>query len=173
MDALGRAILRFGRRCGIVRFRIDTLIPGASASCPVTTTVSPGCNPAFDYGQIAILPLARFHRPEIDGVVRFHHKNKRTALTDLHRLRRNQLASLIRSRMKRTRTNSDGHKRAIGIRRDRARFHRAGTGLNRVVDEIQIALRGAEYCRRATRSALSRSVRRDISALTPNRFQQR
>ena len=47
-------------------------------------------NAAFDDGEIAILMLSGFYRPKINRVVLLHHKNERTALTDLDGLRRNQ-----------------------------------------------------------------------------------
>src|SRR5207245_664750 len=41
---------------------------------------------AFYDREIAVLPLSRFDRAKIDRVVRFHHKNEWSVLTDLDRL---------------------------------------------------------------------------------------
>jgi len=48
----------------------------------------------LDHHQIAILPLARFNRALIDGVIGFKDENKRTALANLHGLRGHQFGIL-------------------------------------------------------------------------------
>src|SRR5262249_5697596 len=93
----------------------------------------------LDYGQIALLPLPRRDRTKLDSVVRFHHKHERPGLANLHGLRWHKCSILERVQNKTDEDKFGWPKRAIGIRRDPARFHGSGAGLHRVVDEIQIA----------------------------------
>src|ERR1041385_2059655 len=93
---------------------------------------------AFYHLEIALLPLSRLHRSQIDGIVRLHHENERSALTDLDGLRRPE-PSVFEHVKNETHADKLGRpERAIRIWRDRARLHCSRPRLNRVVDEIQI-----------------------------------
>src|SRR5260370_40075923 len=74
------------RICSAVRFRIDF---GSRSKRELAghDDCFVGLNTAFRDHEIAILPPSRFHRTKIDRVRRLPHKNKRSALTALHRVR--------------------------------------------------------------------------------------
>src|ERR1051325_8994490 len=77
---------------------------------------------AFYHLEIAVLPLSRLHRSQIDCIVRLQHENERSALTDLDRLRRHE-PSFFEHVKNETHADKLGRpERAIRIWRDRARF---------------------------------------------------
>src|SRR5262249_58838272 len=77
------------RICSAVRFRIDFKSwSKRELSCHHDCFVR--LNTTFHDHEIAILPLSGFNWTKVYGVIRFHHKNKRSTLTNLHSLRWNE-----------------------------------------------------------------------------------
>ena len=116
-----------------------TFTPGASASCPVTTTVSSGFTPS----SITIMSpswrwpgLTARCSTVLSGLTT---NTNGPLLTDLDGLRRHQFRA---GQLVENQTHAHefaGPKHAVGIRRNAARFHRARARLDGVVDEIKIA----------------------------------
>ena len=94
---------------------------------------------ALDNGKIAVLALTWFHGSKIDSVVRLTTKTNGPLWLTCTACDGTSLAFLSMSRMKRTRTNSDGHSARSGFGVTPRDFHRSGAGLHCVVDKIQIA----------------------------------
>src|SRR5256885_5249278 len=84
----GRILLA---RCvrSAVRFGVD-LRPGSKRELSGYYNGFVGLNTAFNDYEIAILALSGFNWPKIHCIVRLQHKDERTILTDLHRLRRDK-----------------------------------------------------------------------------------
>ena len=55
-----------------------------------------GFHAALNHSEIAFLPLAGLDRAKIDGVIRFHHENKRPTLANLDGLCRDECGVLER-----------------------------------------------------------------------------
>jgi len=97
-----------------------------------------GLNTTFHDHKIAILPLSGFDWTKIDCVIRFHHKNKRSTLTNLHSLRWNESRILDCVENETNPHEFRRPKRVVRIWRHPARFHGSRAGLDCGVDEIQI-----------------------------------
>src|ERR1700737_4877632 len=93
----------------------------------------------FNHRQIALLALTRPERAKVDGVVRFHHKNKRPALANLDCLRRDQRRIFDQIENKTHPHKFGGPKCATGVGRYCPCFHCSRARLDRIVDEIEIA----------------------------------
>src|SRR5438093_2071886 len=121
---LGSNLTAIGWTWRIVRFWLHFCSRSQSQLASDNDRLS-GLETIFNNLCIAILTLTRFNLPQIDCVIRLHHKNKRTTLANLHRLGWYKIGifQLIENE-----AHTDKFRRPesmVRVRRDGAGFHGA------------------------------------------------